>query len=343
MKVVSETASRFQIKDKVVSITPFGGGHINATWKVTCEKSEYLLQKINQSVFPLVEHIVENRKLLNALPDTSILVEEVLTEEGGSALFTENGVFRMQRFIAEAYAPSSVESNNEAFEAAYGFGEFLKQTNSLNPADFKEVIPGFHNLELRLNQLAEAKEKDKAARLNSITNLVEQVESFAWINEKMNSLWLNGLPLRVCHNDTKIDNILLNRTTSSFQYVIDLDTVGGGSMLYDFGDLMRTCISPTKESERDLKQIVFRDEIFEALTEGFMKSVASFISPIEKENLYFGGIYMTYIMAVRFLTDYLNGDVYYKITFEDENLVRTKNQMALLNLFVQKFGFGPKN
>jgi aminoglycoside phosphotransferase (APT) family kinase protein len=337
MKVVSETASHFQIKDKVVSIAPFGGGHINSTWKVTCEKSEYLLQKINQTVFPLVENIVENRKLLNALPNPSILVEEILTEEGENALFTENGVFRMQRFIADAYAPSNVESIHEAFEAAYGFGEFLNQTNSLNPSDFKEVIPGFHNLELRLNQLAEAKEKDKVARLNSITSLVEQVESFAWINEKMNSLWVNGLPKRVCHNDTKIDNILLNKASSSFQYVIDLDTVGEGSMLYDFGDLMRTCISPSKESERDLNQIVFRDEIFEALSNGFMKSVTSFISPIEKENLYFGGIYMTYIMAVRFLTDYLNGDIYYKISFDDENLIRTKNQMSLLNLMVQKF------
>uniref|UniRef100_UPI004048E2B8 phosphotransferase n=1 Tax=Roseivirga sp. TaxID=1964215 RepID=UPI004048E2B8 len=339
MKVVSETASRFQIKDKVVSIVPFGGGHINSTWKVACEKSEYLLQKINQTVFPLVENIVENRKLLNALPNPSILVEEILTKEGENALFTENGVFRMQRFISDAYAPSSVESIHEAFEASYGFGEFLKQTNSLNPSDFKEVIPGFHNLELRLNQLAQAKEKDKVSRLNSISSLVEQVESFAWINEKMNLLWINGLPLRVCHNDTKIDNILLSKTSSSFQYIIDLDTVGGGSMLYDFGDLMRTCISPSKESERDLDKVVLRDEIFEALKDGFMKSVASFISPIEKENLYFGGIYMTYIMAVRFITDYLDGDVYYKISFEDENLVRTKNQMALLNLMAQKFDF----
>ncbi|MFT6828603.1 MAG: hypothetical protein ACI9Z3_001966 [Roseivirga sp.] len=337
MKVVFETASRFQIKDKVVSIALFGGGHINSTWKVTCVNSEYLLQKINQSVFPLVENIVENRKLLKVLPNPSILVEEILTLEGENALFTQNGVYRMQRFISDAYAPSSVESAQEAFEAAYGFGEFLKQTNSLNPSDFKEVIPGFHNLELRLKQLGEAKEKNKVARLNSIASLVHQVESFAWINEKMNSLWLNGLPLRVCHNDTKINNILLNRTTSSFQYVIDLDTVGEGSMLYDFGDLMRTCISPTKESERDFDKVIFRDEIFEALSEGFMKSVAPFISPIEKENLYFGGIYMTYIMAVRFLTDYLNGDIYYKISFDDENVVRTKNQMALLNLMAQKF------
>lgn len=339
MEVVSKTASRFQIKEKVVSITPFGGGHINSTWKVTCEKSDYLLQKINQSVFPLVENIVENRKLLNELPNSSILVEEILTEEGENALFTENGVFRMQRFIADAYSPSSVESVHEAFEAAYGFGEFLKQTKSLNPADFKEVIPGFHNLELRLKQLARAKEKDQVSRLNSITNLVEQVESFAWINEKMNSLWVNGLPIRVCHNDTKIDNILLNKEDSLFQYVIDLDTVGSGTMLYDFGDLMRTCISPSKESERDLNNVIFRDDIFEALQEGFMKSVAAFISLIEKENLYFGGIYMTYIMAVRFLTDYLKGDTYYKISFDDENLVRTKNQLELLNLMVVKFDF----
>jgi hypothetical protein len=168
-------------------------------------------------------------------------------------------------------------------------------------------------------------------------DLVAQVESFAWINEKMNSLWVSGLPARVCHNDTKIDNILLNKKSATFQHVIDLDTVGAGTMLYDFGDLMRTCISPTKESERDLNQIVFRNEIFETLSDGFMKSVASFITPIEKENLYFGGIYMTYIMAVRFLTDYLNGDIYYKISFVDENLVRTKNQMALLNLMAKKF------
>jgi aminoglycoside phosphotransferase (APT) family kinase protein len=337
MEVVFDTVAYFQIQDKVISITPFGGGHINTTWKVTCEHSEYLLQKINQQVFPLVQNIVSNRKRLNTLLDATILVEEVFTKEGSNALFVDHGVYRMQRFITEAYAPSSVESTKEAFEAARGFGEFLSYTQSLDPSSFQEVIPGFHDLKLRLDQLANAKKENAANRLATVLQLVIEVESFSWINEKMESLWAQGLPKRVCHNDTKIDNILLNRKTSTFQYVIDLDTVGEGTMLYDFGDLMRTCISPAKESEADLSRIKFRVEMYESLYQGFMKSVAKFIHPIERENLYFGGLYMTYIMAVRFLTDYLNGDVYYKINFETENLIRTKNQMALLKLIIEKF------
>jgi aminoglycoside phosphotransferase (APT) family kinase protein len=336
MEVVSGTVSCFQMQDKVISTTPFGGGHINATWKVTCEHSEYLLQQINQQVFPFVHHIVSNRKRLNAIAKPAILVEEILTKEGNNALFTDHGIYRMQRFIADAYSPASVQSTSEAFEAARGFGEFLYQTESIQAAEFEEVIPGFHDLDIRLRQLETAKENDLADRLNSVQEVISEVEKFIWIGEKMNTLWVSGLPERVCHNDTKIDNILLNKETSVFQHVIDLDTVGAGTMLYDFGDLMRTCISPTKESEKDLSLVKFRPEMYEALHQGFMKSVGLFIHPIEKENLYFGGLYMTYIMAVRFLTDYLNGDVYYKINFEDENLIRTNNQMALLKLMIQK-------
>lgn len=332
MQAVAQTASLFRIDGEIIEISPFGGGHINSTWKVSTSKSTYLLQKINTLVFTQPGVIIRNRQYLEDIEGKAVLVEQILTKAGELALENEAGFFRMQAYMANTYAPSKVEVEEQAFQAAKGFGEFLSQTQTLDTSLFSESIPGFHDLEKRLLQLAEAVGNNRVGRLDSAASLLNQANDFLWIKNHMKTLKSHGLPVRVCHNDTKVDNILLDRKSHEFKHVIDLDTVGPGFMLYDFGDMMRTFISPAAESETDISKIEFRKSILEALKEGFMSSVQHFITPNEKESLYFGGMYMTYIMAVRFLTDYLNGDIYYKIHFENENFVRSRNQLYLLSL-----------
>lgn len=332
MDAVTQTASLFQIEGKIIDVAPFGGGHINSTWKVSTDKNAYLLQKINTQVFTLPEIVVQNRQLLEGIAKPSILVNQIPTFEGNLSVSNAHGFFRMQNYVADAYAPSQVEKEEEAYEAAKGFGEFLNQTQTLSSALFSETIPGFHDLEWRLAQLTDAVTTNKVGRLTLAEELLAQVNDFLWIKNHMKSLKEKGLPIRVCHNDTKIDNILLDSKSHKFKHVIDLDTVGPGYMLYDFGDMMRTFVSPAAESEKDLSKVEFRVPFFDALKEGFMESVQPFLQPEEQKSLYFGGMYMTYIMAVRFLADYLNGDTYYRTHFENENFIRSRNQLFLLDL-----------
>ena len=173
---------------------------------------------------------------------------------------------------------------------------------------------------------------DLASRSKTAKDLIDLTNNFRWVSGKYNKLLSEGLPSRVCHNDTKLDNCLLAKSDVSFCNIIDLDTLGPGSVLFDFGDLMRTTLSPTAENELDESKISLRLDYLEALEKGFLSAGSVVLTPLENENLLFGGLYMTYIMGVRFLTDFLNGDIYYKTTFENENFIRARNQLLLLEL-----------
>ncbi|GAB5528120.1 MAG: aminoglycoside phosphotransferase family protein [Roseivirga sp.] len=320
---------KFQIKGAIKSVALFGGGHINDTYKVETSEAQYLLQRVNTDVFRNTEIFEANLRALLA-GKSEVLVEHIATEEGRWLLVDKSGAWKVQVFDEDVYAPQLANDLRQVSEVARGFGKFTALGLSVDI--FKESIPDFHNLQWRLEQLDEAIENNAVGRRTEAQSLIDQANAYRWISEKMEALKGDGLPLRLCHNDTKIDNILLSRSSDRFKYVIDLDTVGPGYALYDFGDMMRTLLSPTKEAEPDVSKIELREDYYISLRDGFLSECRHCLTALEIESLAFGGQYMTYIMGIRFLADYLNGDVYYKVSHGEENFVRARNQLRLLTL-----------
>ncbi|OEK06690.1 phosphotransferase enzyme family protein [Roseivirga misakiensis] len=329
MKAAKEAVKAFNIKGAVDEIALFGSGHINDTYRIRVGGDEYLLQRLNENVFTNAHYIEHNLDHL-LRQKSSLFVDHFKTDGGAYHYRNESGLWRLTLFLADAYSPQTADSLAEVAAAAEGFGSFTAFTDTCQVDQFHEVIPRFHDLEWRLTQLDQALKSDLFGRCNEVRDFSSKVINNRAISNKMKALKADGLPVRLCHNDTKLNNSLLAKSDASFQKVIDLDTVGPGSVLYDFGDLMRTTVSNAAENESDTSKIQFRPEFFETLKENFLKTASPVLKNLEIEHLFFGGQYMTYMMAVRFLTDYINGDIYFKTTFQKENLVRAQNQMTLL-------------
>mgnify|MGYP001800024644 CR=1 FL=1 len=330
MDAVAEAAACFPIQGTIRSIEAFGSGHIHDTYRLTTSEASYLIQRLNTDIFSQPASIFWNQKLLKPLIDQELIVEGLHTIQGEPGLEIDGNLWRVQTFIDQVYGPLKANSEKEVSEVAKGFALFDIACLALNPNQFKEVIPDFHKLSWRLQQFEEALALASEERFEKAVGLIQKVHSHKWIDDQVNDLWERGLPVRVCHNDTKADNVLLKKDNEEFQFVIDLDTVGPGALLYDFGDLMRTMLSATGESEPNADDINLNQTYFHSMAKAYKRVMWESITELEKSSLVFGGIYMTFMMGVRFLTDYLNGDVYYKVSFENENLVRARNQLTLL-------------
>lgn len=321
----------FQIEGAIESVALFGGGHINDTYLVKTATCQYLLQKVNTAVFQQPQILESNLKaLFDAKPE--VVIAHLATRTGDWLHSDESGVWKVQLYAANTYAPEKIDTIEQVNQVGAGFGQFTAMGLGFSVNDFAEPIADFHNLNWRLQQLDEAIENNVAGREGEARELIEQANDYRWIAEKMEELMRQGLPLRLCHNDTKIDNILLSRATHEFNYVIDLDTVGPGYVLYDFGDMMRTILSPTKEAEPNVSKIQLSQDYYEALKMSFLSQCGSKLTDLEIDSLAFGGQYMTYLMAIRFLADFLNGNTYYKVNHPQENFIRARNQLRLLEL-----------
>lgn len=331
MNIALEALKAFQLEGAIEKVAPFGSGHINDTYKVESSCGNYLLQKVNTKVFQNTETLENNLNLLQSL-QSNVFAKHITTKNGVCFHLDQAGCWKLQEFVLNAYGPTTANNLTLVEEVGRGFGMFTQVTSTLDATIFDEAIPNFHSLKWRLEQLDEAMLLNKANRVDDSKKLIDQVNAFSWIADHFNKLVGNGLPLRVCHNDTKIDNILLTEGSDEFRHVIDLDTTGPGYVLSDFGDMMRTLLSPTKEAEVDESKIEIREGYLSALKSGYLSACEESLSPLEIQNLEFGGLYMTYMQAVRFLADYLNGDTYYKISFPEENYVRARNQLTLLRL-----------
>jgi Ser/Thr protein kinase RdoA (MazF antagonist) len=323
--------THFEIKGAINSVALFGGGHINDTYHVQTSDGDFLLQRVNTSVFTNPAVLEANLEALFS-EQSEILVPHVKTKNGNWLLHFQNDVWKMQVFDSDVYAPTLATELGLVHEIGKGFGKFTALSKIFDVGKFEEAIADFHKLKWRLEQLDKAIENNSAKRLVAAKILLDKAGKFKWISEKMDDLIEKGLPLRVCHNDTKIDNILLSKASNQFKYVIDLDTIGPGYVLYDFGDMMRTLLSPTKENEKVESKIELRADYLENIRTGFLEEAEHMLTPLEKATLSFGGRYMTYMIGIRFLADYLNGDTYYKVSFPEENMIRARNQFRLLEL-----------
>lgn len=333
---------QFAIDEDMVSAVPFGNGHINDTLKVTNSKGEikYILQRINHHIFTNVDMLQNNiftvtshiREKLVARGEQDV-DRKVLTfipaKDGKLYHFDGDSYWRVCLFIPRSKSFEEV-TPQLSYEAGKAFGDFQTMLSDLPADTLGETIPNFHNMEFRLKQFRDAVEANAAGRLEEVKDLVAEIEKRAKDMCIQEELYREGkLKKRTNHCDTKVNNIMFDEE-GKVLCVIDLDTVMPGFVLSDIGDFIRTGANTGAEDDENLDNVEVNLEIFEAYTRGYMETAKAFLTPQEIKLLPYGGRLLTYMQTVRFLTDYINGDTYYKIHSPKHNLIRTKAQFKLL-------------
>lgn len=341
---VKAISNFFNIRGNVVNIERFGSGHINDTFKLVIDdhtKGSFLLQKINHHIFSNVAGLMYNIDLVTnhlksifekeGLDPQKHTLTIVPTNEGELYHKDEEGAYwRVFLLLEDTKSYDIVETPKQAYSGGQAFGRFQKQLASLDAKKLVEILPNFHNVDFRLGNLRKAVEENKSNRLDQVQDLLDYI--FEREDRMRNIIKMAGreeLPLRITHNDTKFNNVLLDEK-DNVQCVIDLDTVMPGYIAYDFGDAIRTIINSAAEDEKDLSKVVLNVDLFKAYTEGYLSEAKDFLSDKEIESLWYGVLLLPYMQAVRFLTDYIDGDLYYKTHYEDHNLVRTLTQIKLV-------------
>ena len=330
-------ALNFETGAAVVKGARYGNGHINDTYKVTAaDGTDYILQRINDNVFTNVAELMENIVgVTEYIASASNVKDECLrvipTKEGSAWFKAPEGYFRMYNFISAGISIETVPTAEELYLSAVGFGRFQKALDGYPVEKLYDSIPDFHNTMKRYERFEIAVAADKAGRAGEVRAEIDFVRSrSAYAGEVVGALKNGELPLRVTHNDTKLNNVLIDLKGKRPVTVIDLDTVMRGSILYDFGDGVRSGASTGAEDERDLTKVSFSKERYEAFAKGFAGEAGERLTKTEKSRLYFGAILMTYECGMRFLTDYLEGDVYFKVHRPGHNLDRALTQFKLV-------------
>lgn len=338
MHDLENIVSQFDIEGEVLEIKPLGNGLINDTFKVSASGvRDYVLQRINTAVFKNADLLQSNieavtnhlRSKLEGDPDIERKVLRFIPlKTSVKTYFTDSDgrVWRLMVYVKDSYTHEIVDEVY-SFRAGQAFGRFEDLLSDL-PVPLGETIPDFHNMELRARQLEEAVEKNAAGRLSDpeVQRLLEQIRPWIGPMCKAERLYREGkLPKRVCHCDTKVNNVLFD-AEGNILCVIDLDTVMPSFVFSDFGDFLRTAANTAAEDEPDTSKISFNFDVFRAFATGYL-SEARFLSQVEIENLPYAVQLFPFMQAVRFFTDYLNGDTYYKIKYPDHNLVRTRSQL----------------
>ena len=313
-------------------IRPFGDGHIHQTFLIESNGKKLILQRFNNAVFKYPERISHNHAILideikpEDLPYILPLPIPNLEEE----LFTliDGTYFRISPFVS-GKCVNEIENPHQAYIAAKAFAQLITAAIHIPASEFQEAIPGFHDLDLRYQQLLEALKNTKREEIGDLKELVEFYLGQKDLVDQYLS-WKKKLPLRLTHSDTKINNLIFADDFSQVNAVIDLDTLMAGYVYYDFGDLVRTIACTEGESSTDWEKINVDTVKYKALMDGFMEVGKEVFTDDEIKSLPYGGMMMTCIMGFRFLADYLNGNIYYTIHYETQNLDRAKNQMYLL-------------
>ena len=343
--LLKNIVSQFAITGTVERIKPLGEGLINDTYKVvTAEVTEpdYVLQRVNHHVFPDVDMVMRNieavtshiRKKLEAAGEDDI-ERKVLRfipkkEDGKLYTIVNEQYWRLMVFIPNAITKQTVDPESSR-DAGRAFGRFQAMLADI-PVQLGETIKDFHNMEFRLQQLREVVSKDPVGRVSEpkVQRLLLEIDARAREMTKAERMGREGiLPKRVCHCDTKVNNMMFN-DKNEVLCVIDLDTVMPNFIFSDYGDFLRTAANCVAEDNADMSAVGFRMDIFKAFTEGYLQSARSFLLPVEIENLPYAAALFPYMQCVRFLWDYLSGDKYWKCQYADHNFVRANNQFHLL-------------
>lgn len=331
------------------TLDPIGDGHINDTYRLrNPEGKDYLLQRINHQVFPDVPVLMNNFVAV-----TGFLKSKAVTDSQQANCLTvfpaldgqfykkddRGNYWRILNFFEQLIAhnvpdPNAIVARQQIYSAAQAFGNFLYQLGDFPADDLIPVLPDFHNVPVRLSQLEAAIRSNPLERVSAITRELEIIEQLRPQMCRIQALADAGkIPLRVTHNDTKFNNVMFDKNGIA-KAVIDLDTVMPGYVHYDYGDGLRTATVTTAEDEANPDLIQVDRERYTAFHEGYLSATSDLLQPTEKETLPLAAPTLAYIMAVRFFTDYLSGDVYYKITYPEQNLRRGKAQLKLTEQFL---------
>lgn len=336
-----EVLSAYDLAINDVVIERINNGLINSTWLIKNSRNHFILQKVNNSIFKKPAAIASNVRLIADYlrqHDPGYLFVSPLKTRGGEEMLEipGYGYFRLSPFIKNSHTINTVEQPQQAFEAAKKFGEFTKLLAGFPVEKLQITLPDFHNLSLRYQQFCEALKRGNTARLNESKELIQFIESHRNIVDTYENILHNpAFKLRVTHHDTKISNVLFNEENKGL-CVIDLDTVMPGYFISDVGDMMRTYLSPVNEEEKDFSKIETREEYFKSIWDGYISQMKDELNEEEKRHFIYGGKFMIYMQALRFLTDYLENDIYYGAKYEGQNFVRAGNQITLLSKLIEK-------
>jgi len=342
MKVL---AKRFDIPGDFLFADPYGSGHINDTYAVSFTQGganiRYIFQRINHNVFKKPTQVMENilrvtehqQRNLAVCPDeTRRALRVIRARDSKPYLQDEDGNYwRVYIFVENAHTYDVIEKPEQAYQAAKAFGQFQSELVDLPGGRLHETIPDFHNTPSRFEKFVKALEADAHNRAASVKAEID----FALARQKDASVLLDlcakgEIPERITHNDTKLNNVLIDDLTGEGICVIDLDTVMPGLALYDFGDLVRTSTSPAKEDETDLSKVRMQFPMFEQLVNGYLATAGKFLTKAELEHLPFSGKLITFEIGLRFLTDHLEGDTYFKTHRANHNRDRCRTQFKLV-------------
>lgn len=347
MDNIFEVLNNFNFSGSYESHIPYGSGHINSTFLVTYkdngEEKKYIVQRINKNVFSDVDRLMDN-----IFGVTSYLREKIKASGGdenretlnfiktvdGKKYYTakDGKLYRAYVFVSDSVGYNSADSAELFRQSGIAFGRFQKLLADFPAETLYETLPEFHNTKHRYEtEFLPAVEKNAKGRKNTCEEQIKFVNDRSAYCSRFTDMISEGrLPLRVTHNDTKLNNVLFDKNTNKAICVIDLDTVMPGLALYDFGDSIRFGANTAAEDEADLSKVGINLEYFKAYAEGFLSQAGQSLDQAEKDNLAFSALLMTFECAMRFLTDYLNGDTYFKTAYPEHNLVRAKNQLALV-------------
>jgi len=338
----------FKITGNVVSCERYGEGHINETYLAVVEnegvQTKYILQKINKNLFKEVDKLMNNIRLVTEHtrkkiaerggdPDRESL-SVVYAKDGKPYYYSEeyDEYFRVYIFITDAIAHQKEERAGQFYQSAVAFGEFANMLADFDASQLYEVLPDFHNTAKRFNDFKASLAADKLGRAAGVQEEINFVlEREKYCKSLVNLIKTGQMPLKVTHNDTKLNNVMLDEKTDKPVAVIDLDTVMPGTICYDFGDSIRFGCNTAAEDEKDLSKVNFNINLFEEYTKGYLSSLGESITQVEKDNLAFGAILMTYECGMRFLADYLDGDIYFRTHREGHNLDRARTQFKLVS------------
>lgn len=334
---LEQIARRFRQYDRWLGALAVGSGNINDTFKISMETGgrieQWLLQRLNHHVFREPEVVMDNiRKVTAHLQGKVYPYETTPPEPGLDGAFLQRdeagNYWRLFPFFDDTFVPEGQADVALAFDAARAYGAFLKALSDFPAEALAETIPGFHDTLRRWAYFESVLAADPKGRKAALSTEIAALYRLKPVFDAIDALKkTNALPLRVTHNDTKAGNILFDLSSQKPVAVIDLDTVMPGTILSDFGDMVRT-FTPAENEDFDGAPVC-RTAVLQAITDGFLLETGDFLTAAEKENLQLGGLWITGEQALRFLTDYIAGDVYYKIRYSEHNLVRAKNQLAL--------------
>lgn len=342
MSEMKNVVNAYLPNEMFLSCEPLGNGHINSTFLVTTDRNTYVLQKINTNIFKNVDGLMSNvQAVTHHIRDVArkeginpyrATLHYIMAPSGKRYLEVDGDTYRMYKYIDKAYTIEKMENCEDFYQAGIAFGKFANDLSSFDASCLVETIVNFHNTVSRYNDFEVAVKNNISGRAANVEPEIEFVrarEQFTHMFvDKLND---GSLPIRVTHNDTKLNNVLFDEKTNLPSTVIDLDTVMPGSYLYDFGDAIRSGATHAAEDEKDLSIVDFDLELYESFAKGYLSMCKNSLTDVEIELLPYASIMLTLECGIRFLTDHLNGDTYFRIHREGHNLDRCRTQFKLVS------------